>query len=1045
MSNLKSILKNEKINLPKAVRKRNNHVTEFDLGKITDAISYAFESVGVYDKQKAEQVTIETLKMLSGNGNIPEVDEINNLNVKALESLGYSNVARSFEQYAKKRREVRVLGSGGGGNTTDSFLMVSSLSHDSFSPWDREKIRDSLIKEADVDYETAKHVAKSVENKLITSKYPSVTTDLIREIAKIELIDREQHNSAEMYTNISIPRTDLEKIILNKNDENSNIQGNNPEAVNFTLAGIIGKKYALSKVFDKEVAEAHSKGVLHNHDLDMPTRFYCSAHSLAYLEKFGLKLDNLQTSSSPPKHTETLTGHLNTFFAAMQAYYAGALGVGHFNIMYAPLIQSDLEKKGEKRIGILKNQIKNIKKNFTKSEVSAKNLDDILKQEEKNLLRFEKDPISILSDEEIDKFMKQRGQEAIYAASQNAFSRGGQTLFIDFNIHTGIPDYLKNTPAILPGGKYGIKRNNKTIFLEERKLKEKTASGYNLIELVDPKTNKTLMKERVENKELLQDWFLEKGESPITYRDYDKISKRFTKNLLKVWEDGDEKGQPFAFPKCDLHIDKDTFKDPEQKEILEQACKVASENGSPYFVFDRDEVSLSACCRLRTKVEDNYVLKHPESMRFCGFQNVTINLPQAAYRTTRKNKKNLEGFLEEVDKTMGLAVKAHLQKKEFIESLQKKGLPQWQTGQKSLDGQPYIDTNKATYILGLIGLNEAVQYLTGKELHEMNTEEFKNTALKTVAHMNIKSKEYGKKYGLKFSLEESPAESASRRLSKTDLVNYPESKKFVKGSIEKDQTYYSNSIHPRADAPISLIERIELQGKFHSAIESGAITHAFVGEEKPDPLSIYSLVKKTFENTQTAQLTISPEYTSCKECGKLNMGLIKECKKCGNDDPETLKGMTRIVGYYSLVDNWNESKLEELKAREKGNYSLKNSKLEMKIPELENPHKGITAISIGKSNCPLCEDLQSAMKYKGLAKKYGKEFNIIGYEADSEEGLTNAMLANVNLSQLPALIVLDKNSNEIYRGSTIGSNGKTIPINTKEVENSIKKYLESNK
>ena len=29
-------------------------------------------------------------------------------------------------------------------------------------------------------------------------------------------------------------------------------------------------------------------------------------------------------------------------------------------------------------------------------------------------------------------------------------------------------------------------------------------------------------------------------------------------------------------------------------------------------------------------------MKHPESIRFCGFQNVTINLPQAAYRAKGK-------------------------------------------------------------------------------------------------------------------------------------------------------------------------------------------------------------------------------------------------------------------------------------------------------------------------------------------------------------------------------------------------------------------------
>ena len=65
-----------------------------------------------------------------------------------------------------------------------------------------------------------------------------------------------------------------------------------------------------------------------------------------------------------------------------------------------------------------------------------------------------------------------------------------------------------------------------------------------------------------------------------------------------------------------------------------------------------------------------------------------------------------------------------------------------------------------------------------------------------------------------------------------------------------------------------LITRIRLQSKFHPLIESGAIIHAFVGEERPPAASVLALVRKTFENTQAAQLTISPEFTTCNACSR---------------------------------------------------------------------------------------------------------------------------------------------------------------------------------
>ncbi|NHJ40492.1 MAG: hypothetical protein FK731_10710 [Asgard group archaeon] len=41
------------------------------------------------------------------------------------------------------------------------------------------------------------------------------------------------------------------------------------------------------------------------------------------------------------------------------------------------------------------------------------------------------------------------------------------------------------------------------------------------------------------------------------------------------------------------------------------------------------------------------------------------------------------------------------------------------------------------------------------------------------------------------------------------------------------------------------------------------------------------------------------------------------CPYCGSDN---VYGMSRVVGYFSVIENWNESKKSELKRRQKGNY-----------------------------------------------------------------------------------------------------------------------------
>jgi len=39
-------------------------------------------------------------------------------------------------------------------------------------------------------------------------------------------------------------------------------------------------------------------------------------------------------------------------------------------------------------------------------------------------------------------------------------------------------------------------------------------------------------------------------------------------------------------------------------------------------------------------------------------------------------------------------------------------------------------------------------------------------------------------------------------------------------------------------------------------------------------------------------------------------------------EKEVVDGMTRIVGYFSKVSNWNKSKIGELKDRRKGKYKI---------------------------------------------------------------------------------------------------------------------------
>jgi len=744
------------------IRKRDGRMMPFEKSKIADAIFKAARAVGGQDRYVAEELASAVTDYLNLHyeGDVPGIEDIQDMVEKVLMETGHAKTAKAYILYRDKRAQARramrvrkATRSKAAQSTTDAALLVDTGSKDALLEWDKGRIAEALEKEASLDPQTARKVASAVEQRVLASGLSRISTGLVRELVDNELFERGLTGRLERQKMMGMPRFDLENLIFSKSQENSNISQNNPEAINLTIAETVLKQFALGEIFSRDLAEAHLKGRLHLHDLGYPTRVYCSSHSLEYLKKYGLDLENLDTKSAPAKHARTLTGHLNTFLASMQAYYAGALGVAHINIMYAPYVEK-------------------------------------------------------MSDHE----MRQEAQHLIFSCSQSAFSRGGQTLFLDFNVHTGVPGYLKDVPAIGPGGAY----------------------------------------------------------TGRTYGQYEETAQRFCRAMLDVWRAGDRHGHLFAFPKCDFHINAETFTDPAQRDLLDYACRIASENGVPYFIFDRDECTLSACCRLRTAIEDRYMMQHPESMRFCGFQNVTVNLPQAAYRVGPGQWEDLQ---DDIAETMDLAMKAHLQKREFIRRLMESPeKPLWQIGKIAKDGRPYVDLDKATYIIGLVGLNECIQHMSGEELHE--SDEALKRGLRVIAFMYKRAKQYTEQYGLKVSLEESPAD---------------------------------------------LLTRIRRQAKFHNMIESGAILHAFVGENLPPPESILRLVRRTYERTPAAQLTISPEFTVCNACHQTTPGLKEACAACGSED---VYGMTRIVGYFSRIANWNKSKLGELKDRERGNYSV---------------------------------------------------------------------------------------------------------------------------
>jgi ribonucleoside-triphosphate reductase len=406
------------------------------------------------------------------------------------------------------------------------------------------------------------------------------------------------------------------------------------------------------------------------------------------------------------------------------------------------------------------------------------------------------------------------------------------------------------------------------------------------------------------------------------YSHYEAQAQLFCYALFEVYDEGDGAGRPFFFPKPILHITERFFQTQGAENFLRYVCAVSSKRGNPYFVFDRgDTAKISQCCRLSVAYteQDLSEAKFPWKMRFTALQNVTINLPRMGYLSDRTEK----SVMEQIEKHMRLAATAHQEKLEFLRVIMEYGAH----GPYALlamnhDGEPYLRLNRTKYLIGIVGLNELVQTMIGKQLHEHP--KAMQLGLRIIARMQDLCNKLTKETGMKIVLEQTPAESTAYRFASLDLERFPEAAHVVKGSILRDEIYYTNSTHLAVDAPVSPMQRMRDEAKFHRFIDAGSITHIWVGENRPYPDALANAVKEAFQ-TECSQLTFSPEFTCCNDCYQTARGLITACPFCGSEDVD---GITRITGYFTKISSWNKGKIGELRDRHRYTNHFKQGEQE---------------------------------------------------------------------------------------------------------------------
>ncbi|MGB3944256.1 MAG: anaerobic ribonucleoside-triphosphate reductase, partial [Methanothrix sp.] len=384
-----------------------------------------------------------------------------------------------------------------------------------------------------------------------------------------------------------------------------------------------------------------------------------------------------------------------------------------------------------------------------------------------------------------------------------------------------------------------------------------------------------------------------------TYGEFEKEVRLGFKALMEVMLEGDYWGKPFNFPKPEISIEPDFMAEddefnaahpdlPTYRDLYLLTFQLASKFGTPYYDNQLPAyrgagkgISCYQCCAYQFAATFESDADFDEKLHFRGgkhfsmgsWQVVSLNCPRAAY-LARGDDDLLFEYLRGL---MDTAVDIFKVKREWMNQvMNNRRMPfatqrpkDPQTGER---GTVAVDLEGLVYTIGVVGVNEMVQFHTGSQMHQ--SKEAWKLAVRAMTEMEIYAKDLSRRHSMTIALARTPAETVVQRFAVSDLLSekYRDcAKRVVKGDLDtamkRIQTtrdlpvYYTNGTHVPPSLNVSIYERAKLEHVFFPIVDGGNIFHIFLGESSPDPEGLMDFAMNLAKTTQIGYFAFTRDMT----------------------------------------------------------------------------------------------------------------------------------------------------------------------------------------
>jgi ribonucleoside-triphosphate reductase len=255
---------------------------------------------------------------------------------------------------------------------------------------------------------------------------------------------------------------------------------------------------------------------------------------------------------------------------------------------------------------------------------------------------------------------------------------------------------------------------------------------------------------------------------------------------------------------------------------------------------------------------------------------VTINMSRLGYLAESEKE-----YFEKLDHWMGVAKKALMTRREFVEKYMKKGLYPYSKFYLNDIEKRFGEYFKNHFnTIGLLGLNESIMNFMGED-ENIATPKGHEFGLKVMDYMRKRLMDYQIETNQLFNLEATPGEGTTYRFAKSDKKKFGDDIITASdlSSNKSSAPYYTNSSQLPVGYTNDVWEALDLQDDFQTKYTGGTVLHIFLGERMPSIESTRNFVRKVAENYELPYFSITPTFSICPIHGYIP-GEHEFCPKC---------------------------------------------------------------------------------------------------------------------------------------------------------------------